>query len=157
MGIVAAMRCPECGQTLIGVPESSPCPECGTPSTLAERHVPPLLPTWKLVVGMAWPTAVGVAMVLSIIWILDSAVDGAAFFVALGAIVMLLVIGPIKAAVWVHVLMGRLPRRVRAAPLLALIPRSIAVPLLVAAAVAVLNAALGFGACLVTLSMAVRR
>ena len=89
-------------------------------------------------------------MILSIIWILNSAVDGAAFFVGLGAIVMLLVVGPIRAAVGAHVIMGRLPRRARAAPLIALIPRSVAVPLLVAAAVAVLNAALGFGACLVT-------
>ena len=45
--------------------------------------------------------------------------------------------------------MTRLPRRVRQAPLIALIPRSVMVPLLVAAAAFLLGFTLVIGACVV--------
>jgi hypothetical protein len=43
--------------------------------------------------------------------------------------------------------MNRLPRRVRTAPLLALIPRNVMVPILAGIATVPVNIAIGFGAC----------
>ena len=54
---------------------------------------------------------------------------------------------PVNAARQTSKLMMRLPRRTRAAPLIALIPRSVMVPLLVAAAAFFLGVTFTIGAC----------
>jgi hypothetical protein len=63
------------------------------------------------------------------------------------AIVLFLFVGPLNTATQTRLLMNRLPRRVRTAPLLALIPRNVMVPILAGIATVPVNIAIGFGAC----------
>jgi hypothetical protein len=70
------------------------------------------------------------------------------FPIAIITILVLLLV-PINAARQSSKLMKRLPRRTREAPLIALIPRSVMVPLLVAAAAFFLGVTFVIGACAV--------
>lgn len=141
------MRCPECGHRLVGVPDGSPCTECGTASSLAERD-PGLMPSpGTLLLRFGWPSMAGFALLWVPALVVGTAVDGMAFFLILAAIVLMLLVGPLNSGLQSAKLMKRLPRRAREAPMLALIPRAVMIPLLAALATVPLNMALGFGAC----------
>lgn len=145
------MRCPECGHSLISVPDGAPCTECGVASGAAERE-PGLLPSPRsLFMRFGWPSIAGVLMI-ALTWAValvpaPSIAGLVPAFVIITAVVFL-VVGPINTASQVRILMNRLPRRVRTAPLLALIPRNVLIPLLASLATVPVNVAIGFGACL---------
>lgn len=142
------MRCPECGHSLVGVPDQAPCPECGVASAAAEREPKPLPSPGKLLWWFGWPSIAGaVTIVLSTLFV-NTLLDGAWVFGLVAGAVLLLLVGPVNSARQATLLMKRLPRRVRAAPLLALVPRIVLVPLLAGLATIPVNVAIGFGSCL---------
>ena len=79
--------------------------------------------------------------------VMNTQLDGMAVFVVMAAAALLLIGGPINSAIQTRTMMRRLPRRVREAPLLVLIPRAVMVPVLVGVATIPVNFAIGFGAC----------
>lgn len=143
----AAVRCDECGHSLAGVPSGAPCSECGVVTPDARRTLPPVNVA-AAIAEYAWPFAV-------------IAVGGALGFGLAGRgnegslMVGLLVAGvglclvPAAAAFTTVLLMLRMPRRARWAPLVLLVPRIVAVPVLVAAAATFVAIVLIFGACVV--------
>lgn len=143
----AAVRCDECGHSLAGVPSGAPCSECGVVTPDARRTLPPVNVA-AAIAEYAWPFAV-------------IAVGGALGFGLAGRgnegslMVGLLVVGvglclvPAAAAFTTVLLMLRMPRRARWAPLMLLVPRIVAVPVLVAAAATFVAIVMIFGACVV--------
>jgi hypothetical protein len=144
------MRCPECGHSLIGTPDGAPCTECGVASAASEREPGPMPTPGRLVLRFGWPAMAGVASLL-VIWAVAIAdvgsVEVAVFTLGITAAVLFLLVGPVNTATQTRLLMNRLPRRVRTAPLLALIPRNVLVPILAGIATIPVNVAIGFGAC----------
>jgi len=144
------MRCEECGHNISGLADDAPCTECGVVTPVARREAPPLNMR-RVVLGFAWPyMAIAGAFVLLWLGIAMLRYNTAAvlFPIAIITILVLLLV-PINAARQSSKLMKRLPRRTREAPLIALIPRSVMVPLLVAAAAFFLGVTFVIGACAV--------
>lgn len=142
----APMRCDECGHSLAGVPSGAPCAECGVVTPDARRSLPPVNVA-AAIAEYAWPFAV-------------IAVGGALGFGLAGRgneglMAGLLVAGvglclvPAAAAFTTVLLMLRMPRRARWEPLVLLVPRIVAVPVLVAAAATFVAIVMIFGACVV--------
>lgn len=123
--------------------------ECGVVTPDARRTLPPVNVA-VAVIEYAWPfaiIAVGGIMVIGPIGMsLDLAPMG------LVTVVIGLCLTPIAAAFTTVRLMRRMPHRMRWAPLVLLLPRIVAVPILVAAASAVVAGTMTFGGCLVGLS-----
>ena len=144
------MRCEECGHNISGLADDAPCTECGVVTPVERREAAPLNMR-RVVIGFAWPY-MAIAGMFLLLWLgiavlKDSTPTPAVLFpIAIIAILVLLLV-PINAARQSSKLMTRLPRRVRQAPLIALIPRSVMVPLLVAAAAFLLGFTLVIGAC----------
>jgi hypothetical protein len=117
---------------------------------VARREAPPLNMR-RVVLGFAWPY-MAIAGVFVLLWLgiamLKDNTAAVLFPIAIITILVLLLV-PINAARQSSKLMKRLPRRTRAAPLIALIPRSVMVPLLVAAAAFFLGVTFVIGACAV--------
>jgi hypothetical protein len=144
------MRCEECGHNISGLADDAPCTECGVVTPVARREAPPLNMR-RVVLGFAWPY-MAIAGVFVLLWLgiamLRDNTAAVLFPIAIITILVLLLV-PINAARQSSKLMKRLPRRTRAAPLIALIPRSVMVPLLVAAAAFFLGVTFVIGACAV--------
>ena len=144
------MRCEECGHNISGLADDAPCTECGVVTPVARREAPPLNMR-RVVLGFAWPY-MAIAGVFALLWLgiamLKDNTAAVLFPIAIITILVLLLV-PINAARQSSKLMKRLPRRTRAAPLIALIPRSVMVPLLVAAAAFFLGVTFVIGACTV--------
>ena len=144
------MRCEECGHNISGLADDAPCTECGMVTPVARREAPPLNMR-RVVFGFAWPY-MAIAGVFVLLWLgiamLKDNTAAVLFFIAIITILVLLLV-PINAARQSSKLMKRLPRRTREAPLIALIPRSVMVPLLVAAAAFFLGVTFVIGACTV--------
>jgi len=144
------MRCEECGHNISGLADDAPCTECGVVTPVARREAPPLNMR-RVVLGFAWPY-MAIAGVFVLLWlgiaILKDNTAAVLFPIAIITILVLLLV-PINAARQSSKLMKRLPRRTREAPLIALIPRSVMVPLLVAAAAFFLGVTFVIGACTV--------
>jgi hypothetical protein len=142
------MRCEECGHNISGLADDAPCTECGVVTPVARREELPLNMR-RVVLGFAWPY-MAIAGMFAVLWLAIAVLkDSAAvvlFPIAIIAILVLLLV-PVNAARQTSKLMMRLPRRTRAAPLIALIPRSVMVPLLVAAAAFFLGVTFVIGAC----------
>jgi len=142
------MRCEECGHNISGLADDAPCTECGVVTPVARREELPLNMR-RVVLGFAWPY-MAIAGMFAVLWLAIAVLkDSAAvvlFPIAIIAILVLLLV-PVNAARQTSKLMMRLPRRTRAAPLIALIPRSVMVPLLVAAAAFFLGVTFTIGAC----------
>lgn len=151
------MRCPECGHSLVGVPDLAPCPECGVASAAAEREPTQLPSPGKLLWWFGWPSMAGAATIVLSTLFVNTLLDGAMVFGLIAGAVLLLLVGPVNSARQTTLLMKRLPRRVRAAPLLALVPRIVLVPLLAGLATIPVNVAIGFGSCLAMLVLGDRR
>jgi len=104
----------------------------------------------RLVLRFGWPAMAGIASLL-VIWAIVLADVGSVEVVVLTfgitAAVLFLLVGPVNTATQTRLLMNRLPKRVRTAPLLALIPRNVLVPILAGIATIPVNVAIGFGAC----------
>jgi hypothetical protein len=117
---------------------------------VARREAPPLNMR-RVVLGFAWPY-MAIAGVFVLLWLgiamLKDNTAAVLFPIAIITILVLLLV-PINAARQSSKLMKRLPRRTREAPLIALIPRSVMVPLLVAAAAFFLGVTFVIGACAV--------
>jgi hypothetical protein len=144
------MRCEECGHNISGLADDAPCTECGVVTPVARREAPPLNMR-RVVLGFAWPY-MAIAGVFVLLWLgiamLKDNTAAVLFPIAIITILVLLPV-PINAARQSSKLMKRLPRRTREAPLIALIPRSVMVPLLVAAAAFFLGVTFVIGACAV--------
>ena len=144
------MRCEECGHNISGLADDAPCTECGVVTPVARREAPPLNMR-RVVLGFAWPY-MAIAGVFVLLWLgiamLKDNTAAMLFPIAIITILVLLLV-PINAARQSSKLMKRLPRRTREAPLIALIPRSVMVPLLVAAAAFFLGVTFVIGACAV--------
>jgi hypothetical protein len=144
------MRCEECGHNISGLADDAPCTECGVVTPVARREAPPLNMR-RVVLGFAWPY-MAIAGVFVLLWLgiamLKDNTAAVLFPIAIITILALLLV-PINAARQSSKLMKRLPRRTREAPLIALIPRSVMVPLLVAAAAFFLGVTFVIGACAV--------
>jgi hypothetical protein len=144
------MRCEECGHNISGLADDAPCTECGVVTPVARREAPPLNMR-RVVLGFAWPY-MAIAGVFALLWLgiamLKDNTAAVLFPIAVITILVLLLV-PINAARQSSKLMKRLPRRTREAPLIALIPRSVMVPLLVAAAAFFLGVTFVIGACAV--------
>jgi hypothetical protein len=144
------MRCEECGHNISGLADDAPCTECGVVTPVARREAPPLNMR-RVVLGFAWPY-MAIAGVFALLWLgiamLKDNTAAVLFPIAIITILVLLLV-PINAARQSSKLMKRLPRRTREAPLIALIPRSVMVPLLVAAAAFFLGVTFVIGACAV--------
>jgi hypothetical protein len=144
------MRCPECGHSLIGVSDGAPCTECGVVSDSSEREPGPMPTPGRLVMRFGWPAIAG-AVAIGAIYMIAAlqvrALENAFVTLGIAAAALLLLVGPINTATQTRLLMNRLPRRVRTAPLLALIPRNVLVPMLAGLATVPVNVAIGFGAC----------
>jgi hypothetical protein len=144
------MRCEECGHNISGLADDAPCTECGVVTPVARREAPPLNMR-RVVLGFAWPY-MAIAGVFVLLWLgiamLKDNTAAVLFPIAIITILVLLLV-PINAARQSSKLMKRLPRRTREAPLIALIPRSVMVPLLVAAAAFFLGVTFVIGACTV--------
>jgi hypothetical protein len=144
------MRCEECGHNISGLADDAPCTECGVVTPVARREAPPLNMR-RVVLGFAWPY-MAIAGVFALMWLgiamLKDNTAAVLFPIAIITILVLLLV-PINAARQSSKLMKRLPRRTREAPLIALIPRSVMVPLLVAAAAFFLGVTFVIGACAV--------
>jgi len=144
------MRCEECGHNISGLADDAPCTECGVVTPVARREAPPLNMR-RVVLGFAWPY-MAIAGVFALLWLgiamLKDNTAAVLFPIAIITILVLLLV-PINAARQSSKLMKRLPRRTREAPLIALIPRSVMVPLLVAAAAFFLGVTFVIGACTV--------
>ena len=142
------MRCEECGHNISGLADDAPCTECGVVTPVARREELPLNMR-RVVLGFAWPY-MAIAGMFAVLWLAIAVLkDSAAvvlFPIAIIAILVLLLV-PVNATRQTSKLMMRLPRRTRAAPLIALIPRSVMVPLLVAAAAFFLGVTFTIGAC----------
>ncbi len=144
------MRCEECGHNISGLADDAPCTECGVVTPVARREAPPLNMR-RVVLGFAWPY-MAIAGVFVLLWLgiamLRDNTAAVLFPIAIITILVLLLV-PINATRQSSKLMKRLPRRTREAPLIALIPRSVMVPLLVAAAAFFLGVTFVIGACAV--------
>jgi len=144
------MRCEECGHNISGLADDAPCTECGVVTPVARREALPL-DMRRVVLGFAWPY-MAIAGVFALLWLgiamLKDNTAAVLFPIAVITILVLLLV-PINAARQSSKLMKRLPRRTREAPLIALIPRSVMVPLLVAAAAFFLGVTFVIGACAV--------
>lgn len=144
------MRCEECGHNISGLADDAPCTECGVVTPVARREAPPLNMR-RVVLGFAWPY-MAIAGVFALLWLgiamLKDNTAAVLFPIAIITILVLLLV-PINAARQSSKLMKRLPRRTREVPLIALIPRSVMVPLLVAAAAFFLGVTFVIGACAV--------
>ena len=144
------MRCEECGHNISGLADAAPCTECGVVTPVERREAAPLNMR-RVVIGFAWPY-MAIAGMFLLLWlgiaVLKDSTPAVLFLfpIAIIAILVLLLV-PINAARQSSKLMTRLPRRVRQAPLIALIPRSVMVPLLVAAAAFILGVTFVIGAC----------
>ena len=150
------MRCEECGHDLNGIADTAPCTECGVVTPVARRMPAPLPGGWRMLWIFAWPAIAMVVLGLGLAVLADRMTDGAAFGISafICVLVFVVLVGPVNTARQVNRLMQRLPRRVRAAPLLLLIPRGILVPVLAGIATVPIMAAIAFGACmLVALSV----
>jgi hypothetical protein len=144
------MRCPECGHSLVGTPDGAPCTECGVASAAPEREPGPMPTPGRLVLRFGWPAMAGIVSIV-VNWLCNltriAGVDEVLVTLGIVAIVLFLFVGPLNTATQTRLLMNRLPRRVRTAPLLALIPRNVMVPILAGIATVPVNIAIGFGAC----------
>jgi hypothetical protein len=144
------MRCEECGHNISGLADDAPCTECGVVTPVARRGELPLNMR-RVVIGFAWPY-MAIAGVFVLLWLgiamLKDNTAAVLFPIAIITILVLLLV-PVNAARQSSKLMMRLPRRTRAAPLIALIPRSVMVPLLVVAAAFFLGVTFVIGACAV--------
>ncbi|NBQ15387.1 MAG: hypothetical protein EBU31_12480 [Proteobacteria bacterium] len=142
------MRCEECGHNISGLADDAPCTECGVVTPVARREELPLNMR-RVVLGFAWPY-MAIAGMFAVLWlaiaVLKDSTAVVLFPIAIITILVLLLV-PVNAARQTSKLMMRLPRRTRAAPLIALIPRSVMVPLLVAAAAFFLGVTFIIGAC----------
>lgn len=153
------MRCEECGHDLNGIGDTAPCPECGVVTPPGRRVPGPLPHPGKLLVGFGWPAmAVMAIALLSILLepVVNLAQPVAAMLLellVLGVLALVFAIGPLNTAIRVHRLMMRVPRRVRAAPLLLFIPRDVCASLLAGMATVPIMAAIAFGGCLLVVGV----
>ncbi len=139
----ASVRCDECGHSLAGVPSGAPCAECGVVTPDARRTLPPVNVV-AVVAECAWPmalVALGVMLALG----LTSRTHGSDML--LGALVAGsgLILVPTATALTTVELMRRMPRRARWAPVLLVVPRVVAFPVLVATAATVVAVILASG------------
>ena len=158
-GYPQPMRCAECGHDLRGVASGAACPECGTVTPDDRRVLAPLRPGTVLL-GYAWPyialvLLIGAMSLAAGSWSDASSQAETVRMVLILAVipVFLLLVVPINAARRTVTLMRRQPRREYMAPLLALTPRIVLVPLLAAAASTLLGVAITFGACMVAVAV----
>ena len=144
------MRCAECGHNLDRVADGAPCTECGVVTPVNLRLPQPLPSRLRLSWLFGWPLILTWLIGLVAIWaskIFTS--DSGALIV--GVLVCLFIVGPANSAWRTHRLMQILPRRARSAPVLFMVPRSIAIPVLVGVATVIVFNALTFGACMTVL------
>lgn len=150
------MRCEECGHDLRAIPDGTPCTECGVVTPMERRWPAPMPGTGRVLLGFAWPALVVMGLA-GLVAMLGMAVTPGGISPEVGVglliavLVLVFVVAPLNTARRMHMLMQRLPRRVRAAPLLALVPRSVAVPLLAAIATVPVMMAIAFGGCMVVI------
>ena len=135
------MRCAECGHNLDRVADGAPCTECGVVTPVNLRLPQPLPSRLRLSWLFGWPLILTWLIGLVAIW------ASKIFTSDSGA----LIVGPANSAWRTHRLMQILPRRARSAPLLFMVPRSIAIPVLVGVATVIVFNALTFGACMTVL------
>ena len=151
------MRCEECGHNISGLADDAPCTECGVVTPVARREAAPLNMR-RVVIGFAWPymaiAGMFAVLLLMFVMLLDSGVGFLGPIIIIAVLALLVV--PINAVRRTSSLMNRLPRRVRQAPLLVMIPRSVTVPLLVGAAAFVLGLTVVFGGCMVGAMVTIR-
>jgi hypothetical protein len=150
------MRCEECGHDLRAIPDGTPCTECGVVTPMDCRWPAPMPGVWRVLLGFAWPAlAVMTLLGLVMLWGLLNSPNGIGSMIGptTGIVVAVLVflVAPLNTARRMQLLMQRLPRRVRMAPLLMLIPRIVAVPVLAGIATIPVMVAIAFGGCVVAL------
>jgi len=139
------MHCAECGHNLERVAEGAPCTECGVVTPLDVRMPQPLPGRMHFLVMFGWPLVL--AWALGVVGIISLSRQGSPL-VGVIAVASFVIVGPLNSALRTHALMKRLPRRIYSAPLLFMIPRLVAVPILVGLATIIIFSALTLGACL---------
>lgn len=139
------MLCAECGHNLERVADGAPCTECGVVTPPDMRLPQPLPSRVRLLVMFGWPLVL--AWALGAVGIFSIAGSGSPL-IGLLAITAFVIVGPLNSALRTRALMKRLPRRICSAPLLFMIPRVVAVPILVGLATIIIFSALTLGACL---------
>ena len=151
------MRCEECGLNISGLADDAPCTECGVVTPVARRGELPLNMR-RVVLGFAWPY-MAIAGMFAVLWLMfvtlpDSGMNFVGPVIIIAVLALLVV--PINAIRRTSSLMNRLPHRVRRAPLLVMIPRSVTVPLIVGAAAFILGLTVVFGGCMVGAMVTIR-
>ena len=141
------MRCAECGHNLDRVAEGAPCTECGVVTPVQLRMLQPLPGRVRLLWLFGWPLLMAWSLGLVALWMADRPEPNFIALVVL-IVVSIMVVGPINSARQTFVLMKRLPRRIRSAPLLIVVPRSVTIPVLVGVATVIIFNVLTFGACI---------
>jgi hypothetical protein len=94
-----------------------------------------------------WPLLMAWSLGLVALWMADRPEPNFIALVVL-IVVSIVVVGPINSGWQTFVLMKRLPRRIRSAPFLIVVPRSITIPILVGVATVIIFNVLTFGACI---------
>ena len=121
--------------------------ECGVVTPLQLRMLQPLPGRVRLLWMFGWPLLM--AWLLGFIaLVLANRLEQVSMALVVLTVVSILVVGPANSAWRTFVLMKRLPRRLRSAPFLIVVPRSIAIPVLVGVATIVIFNVLTFGACM---------
>ena len=141
------MRCAECGHNLDRVAEGAPCTECGEVTPVQLRLLQPLPGRVRLLWQFGWPLLMAWSLGLLALFVANR-LDQVAMVLVVLTVVSIVAVGPVNSAWRTFVLMKRLPRRIRSAPFLIVIPRSITIPILVGVATILIFNVLTFGACI---------
>ena len=141
------MHCAECGHNLDRVAEGAPCTECGVVTPLQLRMLQPLPGRVRLLWLFGWPLLMAWSLGFLAL-LLANRLEQVSMALVVLTVVSILVVGPANSAWRTFVLMKRLPRRLRSAPFLVVVPRSITIPVLVGVATVIIFNVLTFGACI---------
>ncbi len=141
------MRCAECGQELADLPGHTPCPECGVVTPEAARLPLPRVNKLWWAWLYAWPFLLAL-LAGAVAGRFASGSDETVMWVLFIAALAIGILGAaINSAVRTVQLMRRIPKRARHAPLLFLIPRTVAIAGLAALASAAIGGVLAVGSC----------